>query len=291
MKNTIINSLPEVEEYFEILERDKSEHTVRSYRGGVILFLEYFKIDSFDKINKLNLKDMRSFQTNLMNTGMTNASVNGRLRVVNAFLNFFVDNEMLDKNPAEKLKNLKEESKVPEILTDEEVKAMVGSMDTLEGKLIIALMYATGVRREELIKIKRSDISNQHVLINGKGRKQRKLFIQDDVFELLNEYLSTHNSEWVFPSNKKNGSITTETVRLRVKKAAELAGIEEKRIKNLSCHSIRRSFATSLLNSGVDNFIVRDTLGHKSSSTTARYAKVNSHSVDQVLANRTFRIA
>lgn len=234
---------------------------------------------------------MRNLQSHILESGTSSSTVNGRFRVINAFMNFLLDGEVIEKNPCEKLKNLKEEKKVPEILTDEEVEAMIKAIDDDMGKVIIAFMYATGVRREELVKIKREDISeDQHVLVHGKGRKQRKLLIQDDVFELLNKYLSTHNSEYVFPSNKKSGSITTETVRLRVKKAAELAGISEERIDKLSTHSIRRSMASSLINSGVDSFIVRDVLGHSSAVTTARYAKVNNSSLDRALSNRNFSI-
>jgi site-specific recombinase XerD len=284
--------LADYEEYIEILEKSrKSKDTIRAYDHNIKRFLEHFNVESCEKLDKIKYKDFILYQNHLLESGLSESSANTHFRNIKAFLNYLLKCEMITSNAINKIKPLKEPQKIRELLSDEEVEMMIEKSETIEEKLIIALMYATGVRRSELVNIKRSDIINQHVMILGKGRKQRKLFIQNEVFELLNKYLDTHNGEYIFYSNKrKEGNITTETVRLRVKKAAELAGIDPRRIENISPHSIRRSFASYHLNSGSDSFLVRDLLGHSSSATTARYAKIYSPNMDNALANHNFAI-
>lgn len=281
------SELNEFTEYIEILEKGTTTaNTIRSYRYKVGLFLDHFQIDNVSKIDELKHKDLLKYQNYLLETGLKESSVNAHFRDIHAFVNFLIDCALIKENPLKKVKFLREPEVVRETLTDEEVAAMIKNTETTEGKLIIALLYAVGVRRGALVNIRRSDIFGQKILFVEKRKKQRLMFIEDGVYELLNKYLSSHNSEWVFPSSKKDGEhITTETVRLRIKNSALAAGIDPKRVENISPHTMRRSFATYHLNDGENGSMVQEMLGHKDYSTTQRYAKIRNSSMDRVLAN------
>jgi integrase/recombinase XerD len=283
--------LVEFVEYIEILEKSrKSKDTIRAYQHNVERFLEHFKVESCEKLDKLKYKDFILYQNHLLESGLAESSVNTHIREIKSFLNFLIKCEVISNTAINKLKSLREPEKIRELLTDEEVETLIEKSETIEDKLVIALMYITGVRRSALVNIKRSDIIGQRILFVEKRKKERSIFIVDPIFELLNKYLATHNSEYVFPSNKKDGSISTESVRLKVKKAAKLAGIDPRRIEKITPHSLRRSIGSYYLNAGEDNFFVRDFLGHKDSSTTQRYAKLHSSSMDKIVANHVIEI-
>lgn len=271
-------------EYMEVLKKDKSENTISSYKAGIEPFLEYFNVTTCWDIEKITKKEIVDYRSTISGKEST---VNARMRTVMAFLNWLVDWEYIEHNPMSRIKALKEPKKVPFVLTDEECMAMVNACENQQEKLMIAFMLTTGVRVGELVNVKVSDISNGYVLIHGKGNKERQIPVRSDLLSMIEKYVAEHNDEYLFSSRKGGGKVSTEAIRLRIKKIAKLAGIDEERVTLVTPHKTRHFFATSLIDNGNDITIVAQALGHSNIQTTLRYAHVRQATMDKaVLDNK-----
>ena len=152
--------------------------------------------------------------------------------------------------------------------------------------LILEMLYATGVRVGELVSIKVKDIdfSNRHIIILGKGNKERYVNFGEYCEDSLNEYLSdgrislnSKDSEYLFLNNN-GGELTERGVRFILDKLIKQTGIN----KNISPHMIRHSFATHLLNEGCDLLTVQKLLGHESIKATQIYTHVTTDRLKEV---------
>ena len=271
-------------EYINSLKVEgKSEHTIKSYSAGIEPFLSHFKIETIEDIVGISKSEVLEYRNSIEGKPST---VNARMRPLKAFLNWMIDMDYIEVNPVSRIKGLKESKKMPLILSDEEVIAMLNACDNTQEKLMIAVMITTGMRVNELVTAKVSDIRDNRILIHGKGDKERMMALQGWVVDLLNEHLSKSNDEYLFPSRKGGGQVTTNAIRYRIRRIAENAGIEEERIIKITPHSTRRYFATALLNNGTDITVVQSVMGHSSINTTMRYAKVLSGTMDNALESK-----
>ncbi|KAF5428731.1 Site-specific recombinase XerD [Candidatus Methanophagaceae archaeon] len=144
------------------------------------------------------------------------------------------------------------------------------------------LIYSAGLRVSEVVKLKLGDIDSQRELIHikgAKGRKDRYTMLSDVAIETLSLYLKTYHPEkWLFPGQKDGGHITTRKVQRIFEDAIKKVDID----KDVSFHSLRHSFATYLLESGVDLRDIQELLGHKSSKTTEIYTHVSNKDLGKI---------
>jgi site-specific recombinase XerD len=263
----------EYNEYFETLQ-DKSENTVRSYRKAIDSFLSFCKVETLEDLKSVDAKMIRIYQTSLRDSGMKNSSVNANLRPVSVFLNWMCKQDYIKEVTMWKVDSLKEPKTLPVVLTDEEVKNIINAEDDLQNKLMLVLMFTTGIRRSEVINIKISDIKNNKIIIHGKGDKERELPLHTKVLNLLHEYLKRNKNEYLFVSHRGAHRLTSQSVMDRLKDAATKAGIDAERIKKITPHKIRHSVASTLLSNGVDLMTIKELLGHSSLTTTQKYMHV-----------------
>jgi site-specific recombinase XerD len=271
----------EYENFMSIVRADKSKHTVIYYKSNLDVFFDVLGISSVENIKNLNANVIREYMNNIKSKGLKDSSVNARMRVVKAFINWLIENNYLENNPMNGVHAFKETKKVATILTKEERNSIILSCGTnIKLKLMMAMMLYTGMRREEITNIKVEDIRGGRILIHGKGRKERSLVLNEYVVDLLENYLAHRDSnfEYLFYSRKGFGDasgklhkLSSEAIRYSVKKAARLAGIDEKRIENISAHSMRRTFACDLARNGASSFQIQKSLGHANISTTSIY--------------------
>ena len=267
-------------EYLSLLEQDKSQNTIRSYKNGIEPFLEYFKITRCEDVESIEKRDIIEYRSTISGKAST---INARMRTIMAFLNWLVDWEYIESNPMSRIKSLKEAKKVPLMLTNEECMAMIEGCSNIQEKLMMIVMFTTGARVGEVVEMKVSDISNGYILIHGKGNKERQIPLREDVLEMVEDYLEGHNDEYLFPSRKGGGQVTTEAIRIRVKKIAMSAGIAEERAMKVTPHNTRHYFATSLVDGGNDITIIAKAMGHSSINTTLRYAHVRNLTMDNAI--------
>jgi site-specific recombinase XerD len=169
--------------------------------------------------------------------------------------------------------------KLPLVLSREEVTRLLAAAQRVRSKAILTLAYAAGLRVSEIVHLKVSDIDSRRMLIHvrcGKGQKDRLVMLSPRLLELLRAYWRRFMPrDWLFPGQKPGEPLTTRAVE----HLCEKAGLRAKLGKRISPHTLRHSFATHLLEDGVDVRTIQALLGHRSLATTAKYLNVSAKTV------------
>jgi site-specific recombinase XerD len=166
---------------------------------------------------------------------------------------------------------LKRKVFLPEILTREEVFAIINSAPNLKHKAVLATAYSAGLRVSEIAHIKISDIdsSNMRILVRqGKGGKDRYTLLSQNNLLILRQYYKAFKPKtWLFPGAIQDNPVSSRTLQTIFKDASNRVGIT----KNVSIHTLRHCFATHMLNDGANIVAIKDLLGHSSIETTCKY--------------------
>ncbi|AEH23804.1 site-specific tyrosine recombinase/integron integrase [Pyrococcus yayanosii] len=254
-----------LEEFSTFLELEgKSEHTVRMYTYYVARFLE--------EEGELSSRSALRFLAKLRKKGYSMRSINLVVQALKAYFRF----EGLEEE-AEKLKSPKVPRTLPKSLTVEEVRRLLSVIPPTKrrDRLIVLLLYGAGLRVSELCNLKKSDIDFERSLIivrGGKGGKDRVVPISKVLLEGIRAYLESRNddSEYLLVEErrKRKDRLSPKTVWYLLKKYGERAGVE------VTPHRLRHSFATHMLERGVDIRVIQELLGHSNLATTQIYTKV-----------------
>ena len=171
------------------------------------------------------------------------------------------------------LERPKKSRKLPNVISQEEVLAIIKSTQNLKHKAIIALIYSCGIRISELINLKLNDFHierKQLIIKNGKGRKDRYVSLADSFLPLLSNYYHSYKPKIYFVEGQKGGKYTADSVRQFLRKSCLKANIK----KPVTPHTLRHSYATHLLENGVDIRYIQSLLGHAKPETTMIYTHV-----------------
>lgn len=267
------------------VEKKCSNNTLVSYQKDLEQFETYLNDEKIEDLSKISDQDLNFYVAKLYDQGLSKTSIARKISSIKSFFKFLYLKDYLPQNTASLLKQPKKNQKLPEYLTQEEVNKLFFSMPTntlLEqrNKLMFVFLYFTGLRVSELITIKISNLYlNDHYLkVIGKGNKQRIIPLNNELEEQLEKYLLTtrkeilnlNHSDYLFV-NAQGNPITRQGFHKILKNACLIAGIT----KNVSPHTIRHSFATQLLNNGIDLRAVQVLLGHSDISTTQIYTHVS----------------
>lgn len=251
----------------ELVSRKYSPRTIKAYvhyNGEVLKFFgkNPYEITNNDVKDYLfHLVEEKDVSTSTLNT------------TINA-LKFYYG-EILKRSFVYEIKRPKKDKKLPVVLSQAEVSQILSSVSNIKHKAILMLIYSAGLRVGEVVRLKPEDIDTERRLIRikgGKGRKDRYTLLSEIALQTLQEYCKIEKARnWLFPSVNKDKTITTRTVQRIFLRACKRAGIK----KEVSVHSLRHSFATHLLESGIDLRYIQELLGHKSSKTTEIYTHVS----------------
>ena len=173
------------------------------------------------------------------------------------------------------------EKKLPTVLTKDEVRNLLSMTKNFKHKLLMEMMYSSGLRVSECVSLKIDDLEldeKMGTVRSGKGRKDRLIILSDALIKDVKEYLSKRkdNNPFLFPV--KDRHISVRMAQDTVKENAKKAGIKKK----VFCHALRSSFATHLLESGTDIRIIQELLGHSNLQTTQRYTKVSTEQLKKI---------
>jgi integrase/recombinase XerD len=189
-------------------------------------------------------------------------------------LRFFYRNTLHRKIDIERIPLPRYETKLPVILSKQEVKALLEAPRNLGHRAILATMYGAGLRASEATNLKVSDLDRDRKVISirgGKGHKDRQVMLSGALCEVLTAYQRWKRpTDWLFPGAKPGCPLARESVFDTCRKAARRAGIA----KPVHPHSLRHAFATHLLEDGADLLTIQKLMGHKNLKTTARYLHV-----------------
>jgi len=258
----------------ECKRRNYSEKTVKSYIYCINRFLKYTN-KSLDKISK---RDVRLFLEYLSEKSMAGNTMNLYHMAIR-----FLFEDVLDKRIWIDIKYSKTPERIPVVLSKEEIKSLFNAVKNQKHKLIIQLMYSAGLRVSELINLKANDLDinkGYGFVRKGKGSKDRIFIIADSIKEELRRFIGTkklNEFDYLFTS-KKGRKYNVSSPRNVIKKACKIAKIE----KNISCHTLRHSFATHLIEDGYSISEVQSLLGHKSPETTFVYVHIASPNMIKV---------
>jgi len=175
------------------------------------------------------------------------------------------------------------EHKLPTVLSEEEIAALLRQVKNIKHKCIVLLLYSAGLRMSELLALQVKDIDTDRGVINvrnGKGKKDRITLLSNTAYRYLQRYYSAFQPKnWIF-EGQTGEQYSARSVNNIIKVAAEKAGIK----KIISAHTLRHSFATHLLEHGTDIRYIQNLLGHESSKTTERYTHVTKKGFEKLLS-------
>jgi site-specific recombinase XerD len=255
--------------YLEKLEqRHYSENTRKIYVSYIKDFQMYF---SGKKLDEISRNEINHYILTLVRE--KNISVSQQNQRINA-IKFYYEKVLGNDRTVYYIDRPRRETRLPDVLSKDEIGRMIRCTDNLKHKCIITLIYSAGLRRSEAIQLKIVDIDQDRRMIkirSAKGFKDRYVQLAVGVQPLIVEYLKKYRPlEWVFEGI--NGRCySAESIVKIVKRAARKAGIK----KRVYPHILRHSFATHHLEQGTDLRYIQEWLGHNSSRTTERYTHVS----------------
>ena len=268
--------------YYQYLKLEKgfSDNTIEAYMRDLDKFLSFLEDEHIDP-HSVDLDTFHRFSAAIIDIGVHPTSLSRILAGVHSFYTFMVLTGELDSDPMELLEFPKKPQHLPDVLSVAEVDAIESEIDLSlpEGqrnKAIIEVLFSCGLRVSELCTLKLSDLylDEGFIRVNGKGSKQRLVPISDKAVKELRLYFIDRNTinikpgyeDFVFISKRKK-NISRIMVFHFLKELVEKAGIH----KTVSPHTLRHSFATSLLEGGANLRAIQAMLGHESIGTTEIY--------------------
>ncbi len=267
------------------VEKGLSKNTAEGYTDDVNKLLLYVESGG---INMTDVKesDLHEFMCGLDDIGIVPRSQARILSGVKAFFKFLKIEGYIDENPALMLESPNFGRRLPDVLSVEEIDAMIdaidlGKADGQRNKAIIETLYGCGLRVSELVNLRLSQIytREEYIIVDGKGSKQRLVPISQVALNAIKKYVGGRRSrvkvargcdDIVFLS-KRGGKLSRVMVFYVIKQLCELAGI----YKNISPHTLRHSFATHLLEGGANLRAIQQMLGHESITTTEIYVHID----------------
>lgn len=279
-----------LEEYLKYLKYQKnySSLTIDSYEEDLVSFLDFLNKENLDVLSVV-YDDIRFYLMDLNNQKNKASTISRKLSSLRGFYKFLINRDYIKNNPFTLIKAPKKEKKLPRFFYYNELEEMFNSIDIStplgeRNRLILEVLYASGVRVSELVNIKVKDINDEEIKVLGKGNKERITRIGDYAREILDLYLedgykelNTKNSEYLF-LNKNGDKLTTRGIRYILDEIIKNTNVKKK----ISPHMLRHSFATHLLNEGCDILSVQELLGHESLSATAIYTHVTTDRLKDV---------
>ncbi len=269
------------------LERALSENTVMAYLHDANLLFAFLLNEKENlSIKDVSSNDLRDFLRHITEMGLGAYSQSRVVSGIKSFFSYLVLENIVAVDPSALLESPKLGMKLPDVLSEMEMKTLIQSVDLSEpmgerNKAILETLYACGLRVSELTNLQLSDLhfNQEIILVTGKGNKQRIIPIGESARKQLLTYIHKvrvcisprKEAENIVFLNQRGGKMSRQMVFLIVKKQTKKAEIN----KNVSPHTFRHSFATHLIRNGADLRAVQELLGHVSINTTEIYTHLN----------------
>jgi integrase/recombinase XerD len=259
-----------------LTHRRYSENTVDAYTDAVRIFLKFM---AGKTVEEINANDVIDFTTEYILKKGYSASYQNQ--IINGIKLFFSTIEKR-KLVIEEIQRPRRQKKLPSVLSKEEVKKILEAPINLKHRAMLSLIYACGLRRGELLKLKTQDILADRGLLHikqSKGKKDRVVPLSEKILDILRAYYKTHRPTiWLFEGQVAGQPYSEKSLESVLKQAVSRARIT----KPVTLHWLRHSYATHLLESGTDLRYIQELLGHNSSRTTEIYTHVSRKNIQQI---------
>ena len=277
-------------------ERNYSAHTIQSYRNDILSFELFARNECVKELHTASAKDVRRWIAQLSEQKLSEKTINRKIASLKSFYKFLLKTETITQNPLENINGMKVKRKVPVPFSQEEMNRLFDlnvfpdDFEGIRNKLMINLLYSTGIRRAELIGIKEKDIDfhKKELKVTGKRNKQRIIPLLNNVLMMIKDYINAKNeyfeqtevNEYLLVTKK--GKKIYEMLVYRVINSY-LSSVSVKHKK--SPHMLRHTFATHLLNNGADLNAIKELLGHSSLAATQVYTHNSIQKLKNVYKN------
>lgn len=272
------------------LEKGYSANTLDAYMRDVDKLFRYLAVEQVDVLD-VKLEDLEHFAAFISDLGIGPRSLARILSGVRQFYRFLVIDGYLEVDPTELLESPKQPDHLPEVLSTAEVDLLEQAIDLSKweghrNRAIIEVLFSCGLRVSELTNLKLSNlyIEEQYIRVMGKGSKERLVPISPRALDELNYWFLDRNVMKIKPGeedyvflNRRGQHLTRTMILIMIKRYAVEAGIK----KTISPHTLRHSFATSLLEGGADLRAIQAMLGHESIGTTEIYTHIDTSTLRQ----------
>ncbi|MEK6756911.1 MAG: tyrosine recombinase, partial [Bacteroidota bacterium] len=285
----------QIQRYFDFLRLEKgvTQHTLHSYQFDLAKYRSFLVKHNLTSAILITQEDVSDFLKELSQGGLSPRSIARILSAVRGFHRFLVGEGIHPDDPTEDIDAPKRSRTLPEVLSVPEIDSILKQPDTgerlgIRDRAILEMLYATGIRVSELTDLKRSNLmfDDELILVFGKGQKERLVPIGKSAVEWVTRYqkeVRIHLSRMgrshdVLFLNFRGGKLSRAAIRDMVAKYARAAGIR----KQVHPHTFRHSFATHLLEAGVEITVVQRLLGHAHLTTTSTYLHVRQERLAQI---------
>lgn len=281
-----MNYIEDFIKYLKVIKKD-SDYTLLNYKDDLLELYDFYT----DLIN-INETIVKEYLEYLYSKGLNRNSISRKLSAIRSFYNYLLKENIVKINHFKEISNPKKAKTLPKYAKDNDLEKMFNSFDKEKpldqrNSLILEMLYATGVRVNELVNIKINDIDkyNHSIKILGKGSKERIVFYGSFCEDALNLYLEDGRNKLLNEKDiaylfiNKNGSkLSDRYVREIINKVVRKCEIDY----HISPHTLRHTFATDMLNAGADLMSVKELLGHSTLNTTSIYTHVSNEQIKKI---------
>ncbi len=256
----------------EMRLRNYSRKTIKSYLRCLDDYFSYIKIVRQEP----DVSKIKEFLLTKINNRLSSRTVNSYLQAINYFYR-----EICKSNQKIDMKFAKTASRLPVVLSRNEIEKIINKIVNQKHKIMIALAYGCGLRVSEVVGLKIKDLDLGELVVylkNAKGDKDRITVVPEKLKNSLTDMIAGKAGDEYLFDNRRGGKLTERTAQLIFEKGTQAAGIS----KGASFHSLRHSFATHLLENGTDVRYVQELLGHANIRTTQIYTKVTNPSLKNI---------
>jgi len=247
--------------------RNLSPHTHEAYVRAVAKLAAYYKLSP----DRLDLEQVRSFLVHLVGQHVSSSLFNQTRCALLFFYRITLGRDWC----FDRIVCQKQEKRLPVVLSQAEMAQFFAAIGRLKYRALFMAVYAAGLRVSEVVALRAEDIDSKRMVLRvcqGKGKKDRYVMLSPKLLEVLREYYQAFRpSAWLFFGRDKERPLDRATVHWRCRRIARHAGLT----KHVTVHTLRHSFATHLLEAGVDLRTIQTLLGHRSLRTTALYTFVS----------------
>jgi site-specific recombinase XerD len=287
IKKQAFDKLPKIkqEQYEKIeylkqwmLQKRYSKSTIDSYTHSLTIFFRYLNSINISE-EDVKQRDIEGFNNNyILKNGYSSKTQN---QFISAIKTYYLKMLRIKQDNLE-IERPREEFKLPKIIAIEDIEATLKKIRNIKHKTALTVVYALGLRRSELINLKVEDIDFDRKavnIINAKGKKDRTLPLPKPLSALLNNYIGIYNPKNFLIEGQEEGSQYSATSLANIFKKYFKS---QEKYRNFTLHTLRHSYATHLLDMGVDLRIIQELLGHKSSKTTEIYTFVSMRKLQSI---------
>jgi integrase/recombinase XerC len=258
-------------------EKRCSEHTLIAYQTDLAQFQTYFEFKEISDLSELTSLGIRSWVVHLIDSGLTNRTVNRKVAALRTLFKWLRKEGIVDSNPMVKIHGPKNEKRLPVFAKESELESnklaglFTNDFDGMRDALMVELFYQTGIRLNELINLKETDISEQTIKVLGKRNKERLIPISSELYSQIEKFVSCKakihgNTKYLLILTNGNKLYPTFVYRKINMYLSRATNLDRK-----SPHVLRHTFATHMLNRGSGLETLKDLLGHANLAATQVY--------------------